>query len=335
MSIRDEVNSMVKEAQIQYFRLPKGKIPSDVDNHIWDGILGRGRGQDEKARQQWLRRWEGLAMSRLGLNPNISVAQARKALPAMTQRSKDRFDALRGSSGKDYREIAKGLSMPDQTQGGFDFSGEAKKMLGNLRSRYGTFENKMTRDFTSQWRDMQRNPGQYDDARKRQILQQWKDRVAQFERGRAAGAKNVAASQNRQAIVAPKTRASLGTGWSGRQVVQGGSAPASRVQVATQSNLMAHNAVTGKGGQTLYRNAQGQNVALSELPSSKMQWWNQTKFDTSTPEGRNAYYASYLPGSMRTKPMAGVSPYVAKNNGNGGDRPSKEREEKTRQFGDA
>lgn len=223
------------------------------------------------------------------------------------------------------RALIMGLNTPK-----FDFKREAVSLLAPFRNRVGQHgADALARDFSRQFRDMQANPGKYDEMAQRAMLDQWKSRIAQFERGRSAEAKNVAASQNRQAVVAPKTPASLGTGWGGRQVVQGGNAPTSTVHVPTQANPMAHNAVTGQHGQTLYRNAQGQNVALSELPSMQMMAkWN-------TPVSRSRYLASYLPGSMRVRPVAGVHPYVAKSNGNGAAVAPKNGGENTMQFGGA
>lgn len=179
----------------------------------------------------------------------------------------------------------------------FDFRSEALNILKPFRQRVGQHgADSLAREFGAQFNDMQANPGRYDEKAQRAMLDQWKSRIAQFDAQAAQAAKTRQLTQNRQAIVAPKMPKSLGSGWTGRQVVSGGSAPVARVQNAELNPKM--NVAKTVGGKNYFDVGGGKLVAQNDLPSMKMMArWN-TQFPDTT-EGRKSYLASYMPRIYR------------------------------------
>lgn len=172
----------------------------------------------------------------------------------------------------------------------FDFNGEALKILKPFRQRVGqNGADALAREFSGQLKDMRSNPGQYDDARKRQILQQWKDRIAKFDADRASRVSDMRLSQNRQSVLAPKWNGAGRTGWTGRSAVQGGNAPVDTVDPSSLRPRL--NVAKTENGKNYFDVGGGKMVAYNDLPSTRMQWWNSP--GRKPPQGWNSYVASY------------------------------------------
>ena len=181
----------------------------------------------------------------------------------------------------------------------FDFRSQALKLLTPFRQRVGQHgADALARDFTRQFRDMQANPGKYDEKAQRAMLDQWKNRIGQFDRQQKDLARSRQLTNNRQAVVAPKTPKSLGTGWTGLQVSQGGN---SISRVSDKSVSPTLNVAKRVGGQNYFNVGNGKLVAQNQLPSMQMMArWNTAY--PNTPAGRKSYLASYMPSLYKMRP---------------------------------
>lgn len=188
----------------------------------------------------------------------------------------------------------------------FNFNEQAIKILKPFRQRVGQHEaDQLARDFSRQLKEMQTNLGRYDENAQRAMLDQWKDRIAQFDRQQRQTNDVNRLYANRQTRIAPDRGKSLGTGWTGREVVQGGNAPVSRVDPSAVRPRM--NAVANVDGMNYFSDGKGQSIAQSDLPSMKMQWWN--KKDAKPPKEWAKYVASY----SAPTPRRAAAPQVAAN----------------------
>ena len=76
-------------------------------------------------------------------------------------------------------------------RGKFDFRGEAVKLLksygANASKANGQYSTDIGKSMISQWKDMQANPQNYDEAKQRQILDQWKNNIAKMNNRSSTG----------------------------------------------------------------------------------------------------------------------------------------------------
>lgn len=192
--------------------------PRYATNVAMPGIDGKGRflvgggkldvGADGKPKASVggvpVVKWEDLPSTKMMLdasNPKVNTPAVRrqKMMAYMP-------NAFRSRTSKPVSRQTGVASSPSQK---FDFRGEAIKLLRSYgadasRSK-GGYSTDIGRSMISQWKDMQANPQKYDEARQRQILDQWRSNIAQMRAGSSqhdANSQSIASTPRKQQPVA-------------------------------------------------------------------------------------------------------------------------------------
>lgn len=193
-----------------------------------------------------------------------------------------------------------------QHGGNFDLRGG----LANLLRSRGVTGKGATGQWTngsvgSKIREQLANANNMSEQQQRALLDEWKNDLAQLDRQRqTAKGSSVQMTANRQAVVAPATQGSLGSGRIGPGVVSGGSAPVSTYRGPVEERRP--DMMTGANGEKMYMTSSGKHVPISQIPAYA-DLANRMKM---SPNERSAYYASHY-GVAPRKP-GGASSQVAK-----------------------
>lgn len=129
-----------------------------------------------------IRKWEDLPSTRMMLdasNPKVNTPAVRRQKMVAHMPN-----AFRSSTSKPVSRQTGVVSSPGQK---FDFRGEAIKLLksygANASRSKGGYSTDIGRSMISQWKDMQANPQKYNEAKQRQILDQWRSNIAKMRTG--------------------------------------------------------------------------------------------------------------------------------------------------------
>lgn len=165
--------------------------------------------------------WQSNSSTRMMLgasNPNVNTPAVRrqKMMAYMP-------NAFRSSTSK---PVSRQTGVASSSGQKFDFRGEAIKLLksygANASRAKGGYSTDIGRNMISQWKDMQANPQNYDEARQRQILDQWRSSIAQMRAGSGqhANPQSIASAPQKQQPVAqtaqkPRGVTTVRRTWSG------------------------------------------------------------------------------------------------------------------------
>jgi hypothetical protein len=228
MSIIQEINMIIKDAQVRPMYQTGIAVPLSLYGGKGRILWGGGRldvGSDGKPIASVggvpVRKWEDLPSTRMMLdasNPKVNTPAVRrqKMMAYMP-------NAFRARTSKPVSRQTGAASSPGQK---FDFRGEAIKLLksygANASRAKGGYSTDIGRSMISQWKDMQVNPQKYDEARQRQILDQWRSNIAQMRVGSSqqANPRSIASSPQKQQPVAqtaqkPRGVTTIRRTWSG------------------------------------------------------------------------------------------------------------------------
>ena len=195
MSVLSEINELVKKAQARPMYQTGIAVPLSLYGGTGRILWGGGKldvGPDGKPKASVggipVRKWEDLPSTKMmfaASNPKVNTPAVRR----------EKMMAYNLRPRKPTR-LPPGTSIPGaaSAQGPkFDFRGEAIKLLksygANASKAKGGYSTDIGRSMIRQWKDMQANPQNYDEAKQRQILDQWKSSIAQM---RGSAPQNVA-----------------------------------------------------------------------------------------------------------------------------------------------
>lgn len=212
MSVLSEINELVKKAQARPMYQTGIAVPLSLYGGTGRILWGGGKldvGPDGKPKASVggipVRKWEDLPSTKMmfaASNPKVNTPAVRmQKMMAYNLRPR-----------KPTR-LPPGTSMPGASSAQipkFDFRGEAIKLLksygANASKAKGGYSTDIGRNMIRQWKDIQANPQNYDEAKQRQILDQWKSNIAQMRTGSSQNAnpQSIASSPRKQQPVAQK-----------------------------------------------------------------------------------------------------------------------------------